>query len=933
MKKAVFLPYDFDTAIGINNEGALAFSYNLEDIDTLQSGADVFNGQQSVLWKNLRAAFFDEIKAMYQSLRSSGALSYSRVEQMFEEHQDKWPEAIFNEDAFFKYLQPLIDDGSGAYLSMLQGSKAEQRKWWLYNRFKYIDSKYNAGDALTDVIQLRGYAKANMTITPYADIYPAVKFGSYLVSARGARGTATTLVCPLDNVNDTEIYVYSASQLASIGDISGLKVGFADLSMATKLQSLKIGDGNSNYSNGNLTELTLGNNTLLQTIDVRNCPNLTQAIDLSGCINVENVYFGGTAITSCNLPNGGVLKVLQLPSTITNLTIRNQPSLATFSMPSYENISTLRIENAGSAVNALAILKQIAANSRVRIVGLQLTVTSADDVEDFYDLLDTMRGLDENGNNVNTAQVQGVITGLSSVNGSWLAEMTARYPDISIHYEQITYQLKYYSYDGSTLIHTEDVLSGGNGTYSGQPSRAATPAYTYTFAGWSRSMNQSVTEYGALTNVTANRNVYAVYTATPRTYNVYFYNGSTLLQTVNNVAYGGSANYTGTTPTYTGSNPQDYEFTGWSPSPSNIQGDTSCYAQFRYTALVESISDSWADIITSVNNGTYASKYSVGDTKLLDLGSEGVVLMQIAAFNADDKASGGKAAISWISEQLLQTSHRMNPALAYNTKTVAGWTASSNTWTSQNRYTVSTAKATWVITATEAGTLSIGYKTSNASASANKITILKVNGTDVVTNYANTTGGTYNVEVSANDTVEVYVEYDQLTASYDYYGTITFSSTGAFSVSSTIQDTTTRDTNSMVVGTGAIGGWESSEMRSYLKNTIKPLIPAAVRNAIVEVTKVQPTRTTTGGSATQQSTEDVWIPSYNEIFGVSSLYYPLFQNTNANREKKKAGASSATHWWLRSAYNSGNFYYVSSGGSTNGYGAHGSYGVALGFCM
>ena len=25
---------------------------------------------------------------------------------------------------------------------MLQGSKAEQRKWWLYNRFRYIDSKY-----------------------------------------------------------------------------------------------------------------------------------------------------------------------------------------------------------------------------------------------------------------------------------------------------------------------------------------------------------------------------------------------------------------------------------------------------------------------------------------------------------------------------------------------------------------------------------------------------------------------------------------------------------------------------------------------------------------------------------------------------------------------------------------------------------------------
>ena len=67
-----------------NNEGSLVFSYNLEDIDQTSSGADVFNGQQSVLWKNLREMFGPEIKAMYQSLRSTGALSYAKVEKMFE---------------------------------------------------------------------------------------------------------------------------------------------------------------------------------------------------------------------------------------------------------------------------------------------------------------------------------------------------------------------------------------------------------------------------------------------------------------------------------------------------------------------------------------------------------------------------------------------------------------------------------------------------------------------------------------------------------------------------------------------------------------------------------------------------------------------------------------------------------------------------------
>ena len=164
------------------------------------------------------------------------------TEQRFEEHQAKWPEAVFNEDAYFKYLQPLVEQNTASYLTMLQGSKAEQRKWWLYNRFRYLDSKYNAGDALTDVVTLRGYAKDDITVTPYADIYATVKYGSYLVQQRANRNVAYTLACPLSNVNDTEIYIYSASQLQSIGDLSGLMVGYADFSMATRLQSLKVGD-------------------------------------------------------------------------------------------------------------------------------------------------------------------------------------------------------------------------------------------------------------------------------------------------------------------------------------------------------------------------------------------------------------------------------------------------------------------------------------------------------------------------------------------------------------------------------------------------------------------------------------------------------------------------------------------------------------------
>lgn len=408
--KVCWLPYDMDTAIGINNEGDLAFGYKLEDIDKTETGADVYNGQNSVFWCNIRDCFNSELMAMYQELRSSGGLSYEDIENAYEEHQSVWCEAIWNEDAYYKYLEPLIVDGAGIYLPMLQGSKSEQRKWWLYNRFKYIDSKYNAGDANKDFITLRGYAKSDITVEPYADIYTTIKYGSYIVQERALKGGKYTLECPLDNVNDTEIYIYSASQLADVGDISGLKVGLADFSMATKLQSIKIGDGAEDYDNSNLLSLTLGNNTLLNSLDVRNCSKLgtgeQQSLDVSGCTNIEHIYAEGTAIKGITLPKAGVLKTLHLPDTITNLKLVNQTALTDFQMSGFSNISTLRLENT-PCVDTYTAFMEMKENGRVRITNIDWSFDSYQDCRACLDKMDGCRGLDENDNNTEHAQISG----------------------------------------------------------------------------------------------------------------------------------------------------------------------------------------------------------------------------------------------------------------------------------------------------------------------------------------------------------------------------------------------------------------------------------------------------------------------------------------------------------------------------------------------
>lgn len=932
--KWIWFPYDMDTAIGINNEGALVFDYSLEDIDKVD-GANVFNGQESVLWVNVRAAFHDEIAALYQTLRSGGKLSYAAVEQRFEDHQAKWPEAVFNEDAWYKYLAPLVEKGNAAYLSMLQGSKAEQRKWWLYNRFRYIDSKYNAGDALADFVMLRAYAKGDITVTPYADIYASIKYASYLVQKRALRGASYTLECPLDAFNDTEIYIYSSSQLKSVGDLSALMVGYADFSQATRLQSLKLGDSATTYSNTNLTNLTLGNNILLKTLDVRNCPNLTQTVDLSGCSNLEHVYFDGTSIPGVNLPAGGIMKTLHLPETVTNLTIINQKGITDFVMPTYANITTLRLENVGDLVDSQAILEAIQTNSRVRLIGINWQCDSIEDALALCTILDGMRGLDENGNNMDTAQVSGTIH-VPTLTGAQMADIQSRYPSITVTYDHITSYCYFYNYDGSTLLYTATCTDASDAVYGGStPTRTSTAQYSYSFAGWGLMPEGSVNP-NALKNVSADRKVYAIMTATVRKYSVYFYNGSALLQTVSDVPFGGSATYTGTTPVSPDGSADDYPFEGWNPEPKNITGNTYCYAKFGSPLEVKEIEDSWDEIIAACNDGTYATKYEIGNYKPLDLGSDGVVNMQIAGKDVDELADGsGMAKLSWISKELLNTPHRWNPRLiqkGYKETTGEGFTLREWGGTEmvyKLNYLVKNSSAKLTFNFNKAKTYTI--KNNSFDASLGNITYTIINHDYELAD------STYTINLANGESVTVIIEF---TSNTDDQIDLEIVETGAGTLDYSINDSAFVKNESTTIkkmayqeGTGIIGGWEKSELRSYLKETINPLIPESVRNNIIAVKKenLNVDIFNTLSSTPTIISDTLWLPALSEL---NNKYNNLFSDVT-KRRKSKIGNTVFERWWSREVrYKNPNVMQISTdGGSYPTQNVKERVYIALGFCF
>lgn len=439
--------YDNDTVCGLNNEGVAAFDYTVEYHDQI-GNKDVWNGAESTLWNNIEQAYSKEIAAMYAEMRSKKLLTYEECIRFFDTEQgDAWCEAVYNEDSWYKYVRPLLDEGNGSYLYAAQGSRKMHRRWWLYNRFKYMDSKYIAGDYKNDFATLRLYTpsewegvepNADMTITSYAGQYVNVQYGSYTAGIRSQKNVPVHIKAPAIQFNDTETIILGAGQISSLGDISSLYPGSVDVSKMTKLVELIIGSGAEGYRNTNMEVLSVGANNLLRKLDIRNCPNLKQAIDLALCSNIREIWAEGTGTSAVVLPEGGNLTLLHLPDTITNLTVRNQTELtdAGLILDGVRNLSTIRWENTNKA-NVLSIIDRCFALDtmkleRVRLIGVDWTLSTLDPIIKLISL----KGLDENGNNVDKA----IITGkcyVSVATDSQINKLKAAFPELAITYGQL----------------------------------------------------------------------------------------------------------------------------------------------------------------------------------------------------------------------------------------------------------------------------------------------------------------------------------------------------------------------------------------------------------------------------------------------------------------------------------------------------------------
>lgn len=440
--------YDMDTCYGLNNEGVLNFSYGLEQHDP-----NIYNGENSLFWNNFEQVYEKEIKSMYLSLRSSGKLSYDNMMMIFKQNQiDKICEAQYNEDAQFKYLSPVVENNDTTYLYAAQGSRESHFQWWISNRIKYLDSKYEAADYLADFITMRMYTnEGTFKITPYIDQYLKIRYGSADVKVRGRAGEETTVPCPAGLIfNDTETIIYGANGISEIGDLSTKYPGTVDVSKGLKLAALKVGDSAPDYQNTHLTTLTLGNNKLLRSIDVSNCPNLVGNLNVEGCTALREFKATGSGLKGITFVDGGDLETLELPFSLTNLTIKNHANLLSIKPSKFADLQTLILKN--SKLNASNL---VSANYR-NLTRVYCTFEEDANVElstyiiDY--LLENCNGVDDNGLNTEYPNIQGYLTVTypNTISEERVNDIKSRYA-IAFPYLNITYKAikNFFTYNSS----------------------------------------------------------------------------------------------------------------------------------------------------------------------------------------------------------------------------------------------------------------------------------------------------------------------------------------------------------------------------------------------------------------------------------------------------------------------------------------------------
>ncbi len=570
--------YDHDTAMGNDNEGGLTLRYGYLDTDHIGTRA-VFNASDSVIFALNREVFADKLKDMFIELENAGCWDFEQFGALCEQYQSAICPALWAEDSVKKYITPLTNSGSSAYLPMLNGKKRLQRAQFLMFQRQFMSSYFVGTYCTSNTGTIRGYTPTSykgvtpaskMTITPYCDMFVTVKAGSTTTQVRAYAGVPVEIDLGVTRMNDTEIYPYNAPFIQDIGELACLYPGYCDLAAFKRLKYVRIGSDAKGYANTNLTEVSVTNCTALEALDVENCPQLKQALDLTNNLMLKQLKTKGSGVTGVTFAPAGRLAEASL-NAITSLTVKQLRYLQELTLEDYDNLTTLIVEDS-PAVNSLQIVQASANLARIRLLKVAWNIETST----LLIRMSKIGGIDDDGYNTNSA----VLTGACHVEGisqSRLATVKAVFPVLTVTYDTLLadHTVTFVLEDGS-VWDTQIVEHGSDAVKPAtDPTKESSIDKVYTFAGWG----------GSYSNITQDTTVTAIFSETTRTYTVRFYNGETLVQTSIVDCYG-NCDYTGTDLVKDG-----YLWTGWDASTRSVSSDMDVHAVFDAVMLPSAPAD------------------------------------------------------------------------------------------------------------------------------------------------------------------------------------------------------------------------------------------------------------------------------------------------------------------------------------------------------
>ena len=561
-------------------------TYGKEDTDYRTDGVPssgyIFNAAESVLFCRVRDLMTTQLRTMYQSCESKNCWSATSLTNEFDEKQNEWCEELWRLDYERKYERTYREGNTRFLESMMNGKKKYQRRQFERDQEIYMATKFLGTSATSNQIMFRcntpvgAVVKPDYTLhlTPYQDMYLSVMFGnSSPIQVRAKAGKQYDIPCPYTTMDDTAVLVYGASRIQSMGDISACYIHDNDFSKAEKLKELIIGNTTEGYSNEFLTNLVIGNNKLLEKLDIRNTPNLASSLDLSKCKNLLELYASGSGLTGILFANGGKIQKAELPATLTSVNMRNLIYLTDLSIAGYDAITTIILENC-DIIDGVELLNKCNKLNRVRILGVNWQL----DDTTLLDRLYNMAGIDKNGYNTDRSVLTGKVH-VPVVKQNQLQNYNTAWSDLEVEYNTLIAQFKvtFLNEDGSVLdVQYVDKGSKPVDPITRKDNPIVTPTkdsdqqYDYTFAGWD-------SEFIAAFSDTT---IKATYTSSIRKYTVRYMNNFQVLQETT-AEYGTVVFYNGDIPVYTAEEAafKYYLFKGWDKS-GLVDGNKDIHAVY-----------------------------------------------------------------------------------------------------------------------------------------------------------------------------------------------------------------------------------------------------------------------------------------------------------------------------------------------------------------